>query len=40
MQSLKRANRSYGINFGILNTDAIYEQALEKAIDEAKSKAE
>jgi uncharacterized protein YggE len=38
--SKEGANRSHGISFGILNTDAIYEQALEKAIDEAKSKAE
>ena len=34
------ANRSYGINLGILDTDTIYKQALEKAIDEAKAKAE
>lgn len=33
-------NRSYGINFGVLDTDAVYKQALQKAIDNAKGKAE
>jgi len=33
-------NRSYGIRFGVLDTDSVYKQALQKAIDNAKGKAE
>ncbi|HZJ57101.1 MAG TPA: SIMPL domain-containing protein [Clostridia bacterium] len=38
--SREGANRSYGISFGILDTAAVYEEALEKAMDKAKAKAE
>ena len=38
--SKEGANRSNGISFGILDMDSIYKQALEKAIDDAKGKAE
>ncbi|HZJ82835.1 MAG TPA: SIMPL domain-containing protein [Clostridia bacterium] len=38
--SKEGANRSNGINFGIIDRDTIYKQALEKAIDDASSKAE
>lgn len=34
------ANRSNSISFGVLDTDAVYKEALEKAMDDAKSKAE
>jgi len=33
-------NRSYGISFSVLDTDGVYKQALQKAIDNAKGKAE
>lgn len=33
-------NRTYGISFGILDMDAAYKQALQKAIDDAKGKAD
>lgn len=38
--SQEGANRSYGINFGVLDTDSIYKQALEEAMEDAKSKAQ
>jgi uncharacterized protein YggE len=38
--SKEGANLSYGISFGVLDTDSVYKQALEKAIDDAKGKAE
>lgn len=33
-------NRSYGITFSVLDTDGVYKQALQKAIDNAKGKAD
>lgn len=33
-------NRTYGISFGLLDTDAAYKQALQKAIDNARGKAD
>lgn len=38
--SKEGANRSNGISFGVIDTDAIYKEALEKAIDDAKGKAD
>ncbi len=33
-------NRSYGISFGVIDSDSVYKEALKKAIDNAKGKAE
>jgi len=38
--SKEGANRSIGIEFGILDSDIVYKQALEQAMDDAKNKAE
>ncbi|MFY9296973.1 MAG: SIMPL domain-containing protein [Caldicoprobacterales bacterium] len=38
--SKEGANRSNSISFGVLDSDAIYKQTLEKAIEDAKGKAE
>lgn len=38
--SKEGANRSHGISFDVLDREEVYNQALEKAIDDAKNKAD